>query len=107
MRAHPPSGGGSSFKAAKKAALALAHQNCEAAVQTLVNQMGDPDHRVAHMAAVKITELAGLKGVPEDEGGAGALDLAHLSPSDLQELAAAMATVRRLTTKPKGVVIDG
>ena len=103
----PPANGGSSFKAAKKRALQLLGTYTEDAVEGLKAMMGSEDPRVALMATIQVLDRTlGKPGEYSQTGEetGGIINVSRLTPEQQDELAGALATVRRLAALAQGVV---
>ena len=104
---HAPANGGSSFKAAKKRALQLLGEYTEDAVAGLKAMMASEDPRVALMATIQVLDRTlgkpGEYSQTSEETG-GMIDVSRLSPEQQEELAGALATVRRLAALAQGIV---
>lgn len=108
IRPFPPgNGGGTSWKAVRKQVLASLGEMTPDAVTRLKELMNSEDDRVAVVATTQILDRTlGKPGelpqvVPD---ATAAINVDRLTPAEQSELAAALATVRRLAEKAQGVV---
>ena len=96
------SGNPEGMNQARREAHRLAKQAAPEAIAVLIERMSDPaeDSRVRTVAANAVLDRALGKpkeAPPEDNSDKHDIDLSHLTVAELDELQAALATVRRLT----------
>lgn len=109
LRAHPPSGGGSSFKAAKKAALELLRDITPEAAQKLRDLVSSPDDRVAFMAVTQVLDrtLGKAGDLPQGIDETGGMDLSHLTPDQMRQFREHYAAMVALAAQKPPIDGDG
>ena len=95
---------GTPWRATRRAALDLLREATPEAAWTLVQHMQSPDARVSLAACVCILDrtMGRSGGTWAEDASPGPASLSHLSPAERTELAAALATVTRLTGRTFG-----
>ena len=90
---------GTPWRASRRAALELLREASPEAARTLVQHIRSPDARVSLAACVCILDrtMGRSGGAWAEDASPGPVNLLHLTTAERIELAAALATVTRLT----------